>query len=96
MSHVHIVDPDNVPETFVLGPFSCTVTGHFATLTFTHERPVAEKLLTGQRAELSLEAVVRARLIMPVEGLKSLRESIDQLLRGLGAADQESDSARGH
>ncbi|KRE11734.1 hypothetical protein ASE66_24830 [Bosea sp. Root483D1] len=96
MSHVHTIDPDNVPETLVVGPFSCTVTGHFATLTFTHERPVADKLLAGPSAELSLQAVVRARLIMPVEGLKSLRDSIDQLLRGREAANQDSDSARGH
>ncbi|AZO82129.1 MULTISPECIES: hypothetical protein [unclassified Bosea (in: a-proteobacteria)] len=96
MSQPRIVDPDDVPETFVQGPFSCTVTGHFATLTFTHERPVAEKLLAGPSAGLSLEAVVRARLIMPVEGLKSLRDSIDQLLRGLDAANESPGSPRGH
>jgi hypothetical protein len=81
MSANRVIDPDNVPETFVAGPFNCSSTGAFATLTFTHARPMAEKMLAGTAAELSYEAVVRARLVMPAEGLQSLRDSIDALLR---------------
>lgn len=76
-----VTDPDNIPETFVAGPFNCSSTGAFATLIFTHARPVAEKMLAGKSAELTYEAVIRARLVMPVEGLQSLRDSIDALLR---------------
>lgn len=81
MADNRVIDPDNIPETFVAGPFNCSVTGGIATLTFTHARPNAEKLLAGTSAEVSFEAVVRSRLVMPVEGLQNLRDSIDAILR---------------
>lgn len=96
MSHILVVDPDSVPETFVSGPFNCLVTGNFAILTFTCERPVVEKLLAGTAAEISAEAVVRARLVMPLEGLKNLRDSIDHILRGHQAATLGQSRGIGH
>lgn len=80
MHKVPIVDPDNIPEILIAGPFNCAIAGNFVTLTFTHERPIADKLM-GPAPEVSIEAIVRARLVMPVEGLRQLRDSIDNVLR---------------
>ncbi|KRE15668.1 hypothetical protein ASE66_12545 [Bosea sp. Root483D1] len=96
MSHIRVVDPDNIPETVVAGPFNCSVTGEFATLTFTHGRPVAEKMLSGSTAQLSIEAVVRARLVMPVEGLRNLLDSLDQLLMARLMEDASPGAKGGH
>jgi hypothetical protein len=96
MNNIRVVDPDAVPETLVAGPFNCSVTGDLATLTFTHARPIAEKLFAGPVAEMSLEAVIRARLVMPVEGLQNLRDSIDALLRGRLAQGPASGNPAGH
>ncbi|AZO82154.1 hypothetical protein B5U98_18200 [Bosea sp. Tri-39] len=96
MSYIRVVDPDNIPETVVAGPFNCSLTGELATLTFIHGRPIAEKMLAGPTAEISIEAVVRARLVMPVEGLRNLRDSLHQLLRGRQADDSAHGKRSGH
>ncbi|MFD9900317.1 hypothetical protein [Mesorhizobium sp. NPDC059025] len=95
MPEVRIVDPGNVAETLICGPFNCSVNGSFATLIFTHERLIADKLM-GSTPEIKVEAVVRARLVMPVEGLKQLRDSIDRILRNRQAEGQVPGSLGNH
>jgi hypothetical protein len=68
-------DPDQVAETFAGGPMSCTAFGSFATLTFTHIRPSV-----GRRPGVSSTAVVRARVVVPAEGLRSLRDMLNRVL----------------
>jgi hypothetical protein len=42
---IETIDPYNVPEILCIGRFNIAITGAFATLTFTHERPDATALL---------------------------------------------------
>jgi hypothetical protein len=95
MSKVRIIDPDNVPEVIVAGPFNCSIRNGLATLTFTHERAVPEKLMA-QMPEVAFEAVVRVRMVMPVEGLRSLRDSLDQMIRNHEAQHLSPTTAGSH
>jgi hypothetical protein len=84
MPTMNVIDPDNVPEMLVAGPFTCTVSNGLATLTFTHERVPAERLMAAI-PDLRPEAVVRARLVIPEAALPSLRDILDRLIRNRDA-----------
>lgn len=95
MHEIPVVDPDQIAEILVAGPFNFTVNNSFATLTLTHLRPHAASVMSTP-AEVKMEAVVRARLVIPIDGLRSLRDSLDQLLRGLEAESSSAISLGGH
>src|SRR5258706_15220602 len=61
------IDPYNVPETLCIGRFNIAITGAFATLTFTHERPDPTALLAEGR--IDVKAIVRARIVTTVDNL---------------------------
>lgn len=71
-------------ETVVACPFNCTLNHSIAALTFTRSRPNPSELIAAS-AEMKLETVVRARLVVPLVGFQSLRDSLDQVARGLEA-----------
>lgn len=95
MPKIPIVDPDRIPETIVAGPFNCTITHSIATLTFTHLRPNVVDLMATV-AEIKPEAVVRARLVMPLESLYELRNSLDHIIQGAKAERATHISLVGH
>ena len=95
MPKIPIVDPDRIPETIVAGPFNCTITHSIATLTFTHLRPNVIDLMATV-AEIKPEAVVRARLVMPLESLQELRNSLDHIIEGAKAERAARISLVGH
>jgi len=65
-----VVDPDNVPELVCNGQFNVSVRGNLATLTFTQVRPDAAQMFA-QEVMVS-QAVVRARIVLPLANLKAL------------------------
>jgi hypothetical protein len=74
-----VSDPDHVPETFANGPMNCIIIGSVAQLTFTNIRPSANDLLKGSR-EPAIEAVVRARIVIPTEILPAIRDVLNNVL----------------
>jgi len=78
-THPSVIDPDNIPETFAIGPLNIQVTGPVATLTFTHARNDIHDLMTGKQPP-AMKAVVRARIVMPTETLGALRDMINQMI----------------
>jgi hypothetical protein len=76
---VKITDPDRIPETFVHGPIGINMSAHFALLTFTNLRPDIDK--GGEPTTMPpTDAVVRARLVIPLETLAQLRDTITNVL----------------
>src|SRR5258706_11316326 len=71
------IDPYNVPETLCIGRFNIAITGAFATLTFTHERPDPTALLAEGR--IDVKAIVRARIVTTVDNLHALRDLLVNL-----------------
>ena len=98
LSHpVPVVDPDHVQEVFCDGTLNVNV-APVSTLTFTHIRPVAASLLadrTGNSAP-ELEAVVRARLLLPFSSLVALRDVLNKLIKDDPASTAGTGSATGH
>jgi len=74
-----VIDPDNIPETFAIGPLNIQVTGPVAILTFTHARNDIHDLMTGKQPP-AMKAIVRARIVMPTETLRALRDMINQMI----------------
>jgi hypothetical protein len=72
-------DPETVPEIWVNGSVNISVTGPVATITFSHVRPNSADLFAGKQPA-TLNAVVRARIVMPMEGLAGLKQLLDQLI----------------
>jgi hypothetical protein len=77
-----VIDPDLVPETWVTGRINVNVTGPVATITFTHVRPDPADTFANKKPPAAV-SVVRARIVMPVEGLAGLRApgDCDRLFR---------------
>jgi hypothetical protein len=78
-----VIDPDNIPETLCDGQFNIVVTGPLATFTFTHWRSDAPQLFAGT---MTPSAVVRARIVIPVQSLISLRETLNSLIQPANAS----------
>src|SRR6266404_5073476 len=74
---IETIDPYNVPETICIGRFNIAITGAFATLTFTHERPDPTALLAEGR--IDVKAIVRARIVTTVDNLHALRDLLVNL-----------------
>src|SRR5260221_6479731 len=71
------IGPYNVPETLCIGRFNIAITGPFATLTLTHERPDPTALLAEGR--IDVKAIVRARIVTTVDNLHALRDLLVNL-----------------
>jgi len=74
-----VIDPDLVPETGVTGRINVNVTGPVATITFTHVRPDPADIFANKKPAAAV-TVVRARIVMPVEGLAGLRNLLNQII----------------
>lgn len=74
------VDPDQVPETLCGGKINISVsTSGYATLTLTHLRAKAGPLVDA--GQIQLENVVRARIVLPMDNVISLRDLLNNLLK---------------
>lgn len=79
MAEINITDPDNVAEVFCDGVFTVQLVGTFAVLTFTHERPDANRLFSSGEVT-NVQSVVRARVALRTENLHALRDTLNRLL----------------
>jgi hypothetical protein len=61
---IEIIDPNNVPELFVNGPFNIINMGGMVQITFTTMRPNANDLFSGKDAP-AFRGTVACRLLMP-------------------------------
>src|SRR5262245_10096880 len=89
-----IIDPHNVPEIICIGRFNIVITGAFATLTFTHERPKATALFAEGRLDVKL--IVRARIVTTVENLHALRDLLIGLTQSPGTPAPATGGATRH
>ena len=68
---IDVSDPNNVPETFVRGPFNVMNAGGMVHLTFTTARPNPDDLFKGSTTP-EFRATVVCRLLMPMEMAQQL------------------------
>ena len=68
-------DPNNVPETFVNGPFNIVKAGGLVHLTFTAARPNTNDLFKGSTTP-GFQATVTCRLLMPLEMAEQLSRTL--------------------
>lgn len=73
-------DPNHVPEAFCAGPVNLWVTGPIGTLTFSHLRKPADRTFEDVNSA-ELESVIRARVVLPVEGLVELAKLINSMIQ---------------
>ena len=73
-------DPDSVPEVICTGATNLMVTGPIATLTFTNIRKKVAHTF-GDLTPDTMESVVRARIVMPIETLIELRNLIERTIK---------------
>jgi hypothetical protein len=72
-------DPDNIAETLCDGPFNVSVTGGFATLTFTHIRPDPVPIFREGRVDP--KSIVRARIVVSIPNLIALRDLLNRVIQ---------------
>jgi len=73
-------DPGNVLEAFANGPVNITISGQFATLTFTVIRPDVPEMMTGQQMTKATAAVA-SRVVTPIQNLVELRNLLHRLIQ---------------
>ena len=76
---IEITDPNNVPETFVSGPFNIMNVGGMVHLTFTTARPNPNDLFRGSTTP-EFQATVACRLMMPIEMAQQLARTLVESL----------------
>jgi hypothetical protein len=72
---IEVSDPNNVPETFVNGPFNIVKTREMVHLTFTAARPNTNDLFKGSTTP-GFQATVTCRLLMPMETAEQLSSTL--------------------
>ena len=72
---MEVSDPNNVPETFVNGPFNIVKGGGLVHLTFTAARPNPSDLFKGSNTP-GFQATVTCRLLMPMETAEQLSRTL--------------------
>ena len=78
---LEIVDPNNVPEVFINGPFNIINMGGMLQITFTTLRPNANDLLGGKNP-LEYRGTITSRLLMPAGLAEQLARTIaDSLIK---------------
>jgi len=85
---IEVSDPNNVPETFVNGPFNIVKGGGLVHLTFTAARANPSDLFKGSNTP-GFQATVTCRLLMPMETAEQLSRT---LAEGFGKAAQPTDT----
>jgi len=76
---IEISDPNNVPETFVSGPFNIMNVGGMVHLTFTTARPNPNDLFKGSTTP-AFHATIACRLLMPIEMAQHLTRTLADTL----------------
>jgi hypothetical protein len=76
---IEISDPNNVPETFVSGPFNIMSVGGMVHLTFTTARPNPNDLFKGSSTP-EFQGTVVCRLMMPMEMAQQLARTLVESL----------------
>jgi hypothetical protein len=72
---IEVSDPNNVPETFVNGPFNIVKAGGMVHLTFTAARPNPNDLFKGSTTP-GFQATIICRLLMPLEMAEQLSRTL--------------------
>ena len=72
---IEISDPNNVPETFVSGPFNVMNAGGMVHITFTTARPNPNDVFKGSTTP-EFQATVVCRLLMPMEMAQHLTRTL--------------------
>jgi hypothetical protein len=72
---IEVSDPNDVPETFVNGPFNIVKAGSMVHLTFTTARPNPNDLFKGSTTP-EFQATVACRLLMPLEMAQQLSSTL--------------------
>ena len=72
-------DPYQVQETLCEGPFNVQFGRGMATITFTHIRPKAKKLLEEKKVEY--ETIVQARIVFSTRSLLALKKVLNDLIK---------------
>jgi predicted DNA-binding ribbon-helix-helix protein len=75
---IEVSDPNNVPETFVNGPFNIVKTLSMMHLTFTASRPNTNDLFKGSTTP-GFQATVTCRLLMPLETAEQLSRTLAEV-----------------
>ena len=78
---VEIIDPDNVPETVVTGPFNILRAGAMVLLTFTAVRHDPVAFFAGDKNPPS-KSVIAARILMPTQMAHEFANALAQNLTG--------------
>ena len=76
---IEISDPNNVPETFVSGPFNVMNAGGMVHFTFTTARPNPNDIFKGSTTP-EFQATVVCRLLMPMEMTQQLARTLVESL----------------
>jgi hypothetical protein len=76
---VEIVDPDNIPETVVTGPFNILRAGPMVLLTFTAVRHDPTAFFAGDKNPPS-KGVIAARILMPTQMAREFADALGQNL----------------
>ncbi len=74
-----VTHPDNVPEMICDGLLNVTVTGPFATLTFTHARP--DPTVMFRDGKIAPKSVVRASIVTSMNNLIALRDLLNRIIQ---------------
>jgi hypothetical protein len=72
---IEISDPNNVPETFVSGPFNVMNAGGMVHITFTTARPNPNDVFKGSTTP-QFQGTVVCRLLMPMEMAQHLTRTL--------------------
>jgi len=72
---IEISDPNNVPETFVSGPFNVMNAGGMVHITFTTARPNPNDVFKGSTTP-EFQGTVVCRLLMPMEMAQHLTRTL--------------------
>jgi hypothetical protein len=88
---VEIIDPDNVSETVVTGPFNILRAGAMVLLTFTAVRHEPTAFFAGDKNPPS-KGVIAARILMPTQ---MAREFADALTQNLTAGSAQLRGSNG-
>jgi len=72
---IEVSDPNNVPETFVNGPFNIAKAGGMVHLTFTAVRPNPSALFKGSTTP-GFQATITCRLLMPFDMAEQLSRTL--------------------
>ncbi len=88
-----VIDLDRVPDTLCDGPFNIAVFGPLVTITFTHIRPDVSQVFAN--ANFVPSAVVRARIVLTLQNLTALKDTLNAFIQTAAATDTPATATGG-